>query len=58
MDIQKCDTPLRASHCELIKSAGVAFLDAIVRERPEAIAWVKSNNLKNISNTQIELHRR
>jgi hypothetical protein len=58
MDIDKCDTPLRADHCAWIGSAGLAFLDAVVRRRPEAQAWMRSNALEILSGGAIELHRR
>ncbi len=58
MDIDKCNTPLRACHCEWIASAGLAFLDAAVRRRPEAEEWMRSNALQVLSGGAIELHRR
>jgi hypothetical protein len=58
MDIDKCDTPLRADHCAWLGSAGLAFLDAVVRRRPEAQAWLRSNALEVLSSGAIELHRR
>ena len=58
MDIDRCDTPLRADHCAWIGSAGLAFLDAIVRQRPEAQAWMRSNALEVLSGGEIEIHRR
>jgi predicted dienelactone hydrolase len=58
MDIDRCDTPLRADHCTWIGSAGLAFLDAVVRQRPEAQAWIDSAALAVLSAGAIELHRR
>jgi hypothetical protein len=58
MDIDKCDTPLRADHCRWLASAGLAFLDALVRERDEAKEWLRSNALEVLSGGAIELHRR
>ena len=58
MNIHKCDTPARADHCEWIGSAGLAFLDAVVRERPEAQEWMRSGALKVLSEGAIELQRR
>jgi hypothetical protein len=58
MDIDKCDTPLRAEHCAWLGSAGLAFLDAVVRQRPEAEQWLRSNALEVLSGGAIELHRR
>ena len=58
MDIDKCDTAVRADHCEWIGSAGLAFLDAVVRRRPEAQEWMRSNALEVLSSGAIELHRR
>lgn len=58
MDIDKCNTPLRAEHCEWLGSAGLAFLDAVIRRRPEAEAWMRSDALSVLSGGAIELHRR
>jgi hypothetical protein len=58
MDVDKCDTPLRADHCRWIASTGLAFLDALVRERDEAKEWLRSNALEVLSGGAIELHRR
>lgn len=58
MDAQKCDTKLRKQHCEIIKSTGLAFLDAVVRKRPEAKEWLLSNKLEILGGGEIELHRR
>lgn len=58
MDIDKCDTPTRRDHCRWIASAGLAFLDAVVRERPEARSWIVSDSLKLLSGGAIEIHRR
>jgi hypothetical protein len=58
MNIHKCDTAVRADHCNWIGSAGLAFLDAVVRQRPEAETWIRSNALKVLSGGTIELHRR
>jgi predicted dienelactone hydrolase len=57
-DINKCDTPVQQNHCRWLASAGVAFLDAVVRERPEARDWLASNALNVLSGGAIELHRR
>ena len=58
MDIDRCDGSLRANHCTWIGSAGLAFLDAVVRQRPEAEEWMRSNALEVLSGGAIELHRR
>ena len=58
MDINKCDTPVQHNHCRWLASAGVAFLDSVVRERPEARDWMASNALNVLSGGAIELHRR
>lgn len=58
MDIDKCNTDVRADHCRWIGSAGLAFLDAVVRRRPEAVEWMRSRSLENVSGGEIELHRR
>jgi hypothetical protein len=58
MDIHKCDTPLQANHCRWIASAGVAFLDAVVRGRAVAEEWLRSDALEVLSGNAIELHHR
>ena len=58
MDIDKCDTPLRADHCAWIASAGVAYLDAVVRRRAEAIQWLASDAFESATGGAIELNRR
>ncbi len=58
MDIHRCDTTLRAKHCAWIESAGIAFLDAVVRERPEAREWVASEAYEVLTEGAIELHTR
>jgi hypothetical protein len=58
MDIDKCDTPTRSDHCRWIASAGLAYLDAVVRERAEARTWIASDSLRLLSGGAIEIHRR
>jgi hypothetical protein len=58
MDIDRCDTPLRADHCRWIASAGVAWLDAVVRNRREAQTWLASESLETLTGAAIELNRR
>ncbi len=58
MNINKCDGTLRTKHCRWIASFGLAFLDAIVRERPEAIEWLESDAYYELTDGEIELHRR
>jgi hypothetical protein len=58
MDIDRCDTPLRADHCAWLGAAGLAFLDAVLRERPQAQEWLRSNAHEVLSSGTIELHRR
>jgi hypothetical protein len=58
MNISLCDTPLRVDHCAWMASLGVAFLDAVVRGRQEAIDWLASDDYKNLTGGDIELLRR
>jgi predicted dienelactone hydrolase len=41
-----------------MESAGLAFADAYLRERPEAIAWLASNNAVTLSGSLVEWSRR
>ena len=58
MDIDKCDTAVRSDHCRWIGSAGLAFLDATVRRRPEARQWLNSDAYHVLTGGAIELHSR
>jgi len=58
MDIGECSTPLRANHCRWMRSLGVAFIDAVVMNLPQAVAWLASDAYKTLTNGVIELHRR
>jgi dienelactone hydrolase len=58
MDVHQCATPLQARHCDLIGSVGVAYLDAVVRQRQAAIRWMASDALLHLSTEEIELHQR
>jgi hypothetical protein len=58
MDIDRCDTPVRESHCRWIAGAGVAYLDAVVRNRPEAKAWLASEEFEIATGGAVELNRR
>jgi hypothetical protein len=58
MDIDRCDTPVREAHCAWIESAGIAYLDAVVRNRPEAREWLASDAFAIATAGAIELHRR
>jgi hypothetical protein len=58
MNIDKCDTEVRADHCEWIGAIGVAYLDAAVGHRREARQWLTSGNVDVLTGGAIELHQR
>jgi hypothetical protein len=58
MDIDKCDTPVREAHCRWIESAGLAYLDAVARNRAAAMEWLASDAFAIATAGAIELHRR
>lgn len=58
MDINECSTALRALHCRWMKALGQAYIDAVVGQRPEAIAWLASDGYRTLTGGHIELHRR
>lgn len=62
MDTDLCegrrDPVVPEGHCEWIGSAGLAYLDAVVRGQPRALAWVQSGAIEVLSGGSIELHRR
>jgi hypothetical protein len=59
MDLSKCDqSPAQEAHCDAFGMLGVAFLDAVVRRRPEAVAYLASSAYDRLSGGVIELHGR
>jgi dienelactone hydrolase len=58
MNRSLCLTSVQASHCAWMESAGLAFLDAVTRRRPEAIEWLASDAYQILTAGEIELHRR
>ncbi len=58
MNIHKCDTAVRANHCRWLASAGLAYLDSVVRKRPAATTWMASSSLAGLTNGAVEIHRR
>lgn len=58
MDIGECSTTLRDNHCRWMRSLGVAFIDAVVMNQPQAVAWLASDAYKTLTGGVIELHRR
>lgn len=59
MDIHKCgQSDVQRAHCEAFAMLGVAFLDAFVRGRPEAVTYLASPAYNTLSGGVIELHRR
>ncbi len=58
MNINKCDTDIRADHCEWIASAGLAYFDLTLRGRREARRWLASDALDILTADAIELYRR
>lgn len=58
MNINVCDGPVRTHHCVWIASFGLAFLDATVRNRQEAVDWLESDAYQVLTGGTIELHRR
>lgn len=59
MDIHKCDqSDVQRTHCDAFAMLGVAFLDAVVRRRPEAVAYLASPAYDTLNAGVIELHRR
>jgi hypothetical protein len=59
MDLSKCDqSDVQRTHCDAFAMLGVAFLDAVVRLRPEAAAYLASPAYDTLNAGVIELHRR
>ncbi|MFN0184916.1 MAG: hypothetical protein ACKVQR_13970 [Aquabacterium sp.] len=44
--------------CLAYADLGLAFLDAVVKRRPEAVRWMASDALQVLADRKIELHRR
>jgi hypothetical protein len=59
MDIDRCnDNDVQRTHCDAFAMLGVAFLDAVVRRRPAAVAYLASSAYDTLNAGVIELHRR
>lgn len=59
MDIHRCDdSDVQRTHCDAFAMLGVAFLDAVVRLRPAAVAYLASSAYDTLNAGVIELHRR
>jgi predicted dienelactone hydrolase len=59
MDIHRCDqSPVQRAHCDAFAMLGTAFLDAHLRRRDAAIAYLASSSYDALSAGVIELHRR
>lgn len=59
MDIHKCDqTPVQRTHCDAFAMLGTAFMDAYLRQRAEAVAYLASPAYDTLNAGVIELHRR
>ncbi|MFY7975756.1 MAG: hypothetical protein ACOVOT_15140 [Rubrivivax sp.] len=48
----------QVAHCLWYADLGLAFLDAAVKQRPAAVAWIYSDAFKVLTGGAIELHRR
>jgi predicted dienelactone hydrolase len=59
LDLATCDeSALQAAHCAWTASLTMAFLDAYVEHRQEAIDWLASDAYRILTAGEIELHRR
>jgi hypothetical protein len=58
MNIGDCKTAVKRAHCEAIEALGIAYLDAVVRRRREAVRWLASGAFETLTQGAIELHRR
>ncbi|HMG23201.1 MAG TPA: hypothetical protein VK607_17820 [Kofleriaceae bacterium] len=59
MDIHKCDqTPVQRTHCDAFAMLGTAFMDAFLRQRDVAVAYLASSAYDTLNAGVIELHRR
>jgi hypothetical protein len=59
MNIHDCTGLVRANHCRWIEAFGLAFFDALVRQRPQAIAWLADPDAYSVlTGGAIESHRR
>jgi hypothetical protein len=47
-----------AEHCEWIGAAGVAWFDALLRDRREAKRWLASDAVEILSGRKLEIYRR
>lgn len=58
VNISECNTAIRVVHCEWMKSAGLAFLDAVTQNRAAAKLWLASDAYETLTSGKIEFHRR
>ena len=56
-NLSQCDGTQRL-YCMAFRNVGVAYLDAVARQRQQAIDWMASDALSVMSRDWIELHRR
>lgn len=58
VNLSDCNTAAKLVHCNGIRSAGLAFMDSVLRGRLLATQWLASTALRILTANQIEFHRR
>ncbi len=58
VNLSNCGTAVQLMHCEWMKSAGLAFLDAVTRNRLAASDWLASDAYETLTGGVIEFQRR
>lgn len=58
MNINTCGGPIRTWHCRWFEPLGIAFMDAYLRDRPEALEWLASDAYTRLTLGTVDLSRR
>jgi hypothetical protein len=58
MNPSDCSLAVRQAHCEWMRSLGLAFVDAVAKNRASAKSWLASDAHETLTGGDIELHRR
>jgi hypothetical protein len=58
MNLSDCGTASKLLHCDWMRSVGLAFVDAVAKNRASAKTWLASDAYTTLTGGNIELHRR
>ena len=58
VNLSACNSAVQIQLCDWMKSAGLAYLDAVTRNRAAARAWLASDAYETLTGGNIEFYRR